>query len=354
MGAHLITGYAGKEHITSADQGAFNAGIAGTEKYVMETASMFECEQVNSNLIKIHAGDLINQGRHIRIDVNDYVECTIDNGLQGLKRNDLIVMRYSKNKDTDIENAEVLVLKGTSGETAADPDYLTGDILNGDTEDDFLLYRVKLDGIEVKSVEPLFDTIVPVKKMQDGTNDMLLERIYPVGSIYMSVNNISPSAFLGGKWTQIQNTFLLAAGSSYAAGSTGGEATHMLTLNEMPSHSHAVDGHTKGADSTHTHTINVKGTTSSSGLHSHRVGVVQDVTTGGNKGRISSTSVATTYHNSFESGEHTHTVTITGETDANRAGHTHEISGDAKATGGNYAHNNMPPYLSVYMWKRTA
>lgn len=354
MGAHLITGYAGKEHITSADQGAYNAGTIGGGKYVLETGRMFEYEQINSNLIKIHAGDLVNQGRHIRIDVNDYVECTIDNGLQGLKRNDLIVMRYSKNKDTDIESAEVVVLKGTSGETAADPDYLTGDILNGDAEDDFLLYRVKLDGIEVESIEPLFDTMEPVKKMQDGTNDMLLERIYPVGAIYMSVNNISPAAFLGGKWTQIQNTFLLAAGSSYAAGSTGGEATHMLTSNEMPSHGHAVDGSTKAANDTHTHTVNITGTTSSSGLHTHRVGVVQDVTVGGSRGRISSTRAATTYHNSFEDGAHTHTVTIAGSTGVKNTGHIHEVVGDAEKTGGNQAHNNMPPYLAVYMWKRTA
>lgn len=55
-----------------------------------------------------------------------------------------------------------------------------------------------------------------------------LERAYPVGSIYMSMSPTDPSTLFGGKWEQIQNTFLLAAGSSYPAGSTGGEATVKL------------------------------------------------------------------------------------------------------------------------------
>lgn len=172
MGAHLVTGYAGKEHITSADQGTYNAGTIGKGKYVLETGRMFECEQINSNLVKIHSGDLMNQGRHIKIPANDYVECQVDNGLQGLKRNDLIVMRYRKNKDTDIENAEVVVLKGTSGETAIDPEHVSGDILNGDTEDDFLLYRVRLNGIEIEGIETLFHALISSEKMQNKIDGM--------------------------------------------------------------------------------------------------------------------------------------------------------------------------------------
>lgn len=182
----------------------------------------------------------------------------------------------------------------------------------------------------------------------------LIDKIYPVGSIYMSVNNVSPSVFLGGKWTQIQNTFLLAAGSSYAAGSTGGESTHVLTENEMPSHSHNVEGWSDEADTTHMHWVNIKAKTSQNGMHTHRVGVVENATVGGSQVRISSTNMATDTRTSFESGDHTHKVEIIGETEREDIRHRHSITGETNETGKDQAHNNMPPYLTVYMWKRTS
>ena len=121
----------------------------------------------------------------------------------------------------------------------------------------------------------------------------LIDLIYPVGSIYMSVTNTSPQSFFGGTWERIQDRFLLAAGSTYAAGGTGGSATHTLTVSEMPNHGHVVG------------------------------------TEGG------SVSKTTTY--------------IAGATGG--AGARGESTTDN--AGGGAAHNNMPPYLTVYMWKRT-
>lgn len=67
MGAHIVTGYAGKEHVTSADAGALNAGIVGSRKYVLKTGNQFAAEIVSNNLIKVKSGDLVNQGRHMRM-----------------------------------------------------------------------------------------------------------------------------------------------------------------------------------------------------------------------------------------------------------------------------------------------
>lgn len=159
MGLHLITGYAGKEHITAADQGGYNAGTIGDEKYVLSTGSRFSYEVITNNLIKIRDGELINQGRHIRIPVNDYEECAIDNGIQALKRHDLIVARYKKDPDTGIESAEMIVIKGISAEVASDPEYISGNIFMGDLTDDYPLYRVKLNGLNIEAVEPLFSTL---------------------------------------------------------------------------------------------------------------------------------------------------------------------------------------------------
>lgn len=66
----------------------------------------------------------------------------------------------------------------------------------------------------------------------------LIDSIYPVGSIYMSVNSTNPQTLFGGTWQRIQGRFLFAADSKHAAGSTGGEETHQLTVDEMPSHTH--------------------------------------------------------------------------------------------------------------------
>lgn len=146
----------------------FNAAIIGGGKYVLPIGSMFEASIVTNNLVKVKDGCLINQGRNINIPVNDYEECIIDNGLQGLKRNDLIVIRYSKDVETEIEKAETIVIKGVSGDTAVDPSYLTGDILAGATTDDFPLYRVKLDGLAIKAVEPMFNVMVSMNSLKES------------------------------------------------------------------------------------------------------------------------------------------------------------------------------------------
>ena len=121
----------------------------------------------------------------------------------------------------------------------------------------------------------------------------------------MSVNNTDPSTLYGGTWERIQDTFLLAAGSTYTAGDTGGEATHILTTNEIPSH-------------THTHKCWVyNGSNNSGGQARYGFG-------------YQATGVLST---GFDSGEIQH----------------YNMN-----TGGDAAHNNMPPYLAVYVWKRTA
>lgn len=139
---------------------------------------------------------------------------------------------------------------------------------------------------------------------------------YPVGSIYMSVNSTSPASLFGGTWEQLQDSFLLAAGSTYSAGSTGGEAEHTLTANQLPKITGAV---VAGAG----------GVGSSAGGY----GAFRDA-----NGAFSVEGVR------------------------QYAGNTTDgpwPSGDAyervnMSFGNNEAHNNMPPYLAVYMWKRVS
>ena len=124
----------------------------------------------------------------------------------------------------------------------------------------------------------------------------IIDVIYPIGSLYMSVSSISPSTLFGGTWEQLKDRFLLGAGDTYAAGNTGGEATHTLTINEMPSHTHKIYGALSGQN-------------------------------------ISASNVGNDWRVMLGVGWSVERLTN---------------------TGGGQAHNNMPPYLTVYMWKRVS
>lgn len=150
----------------------------------------------------------------------------------------------------------------------------------------------------------------------------VIDVIYPVGSIYMSMSATNPATLFGvGTWARIsQGRMLLGADdSTYKAGATGGEATHTLTANEMPAHSHGIS--TSGD-----HSHKFYGADDNNGNTSEGAGMGMD--TGGN-GYMSRNMIYYT---------------------ANAGAHTHTISN----SGGGAAHNNMPPYLVCYMWQRTA
>ncbi|HEX2935805.1 MAG TPA: SGNH/GDSL hydrolase family protein [Bacteroidales bacterium] len=171
----LVTGYAGVAHVSSADVRAYNAGVVGAGRYVFNEGSKFAYTLVSNNLITIADGDLLNQGAQCRIRKNDTVNCTIENGLAGTKRNDIIVMRYSKDTTTAVESATLVVIKGTSGSTATDPSYTVGNILNGDNVDDFPLYRVRLNGLSVEGIDTLFTTITNLTELSETVSENATE-----------------------------------------------------------------------------------------------------------------------------------------------------------------------------------
>lgn len=129
----------------------------------------------------------------------------------------------------------------------------------------------------------------------------ILQVVYPINSIYITANDINPSTLFGfGEWEQIKDRFLLAAGDVYGAGSTGGEAEHILTIDEMPKHTHRF------------------------------------------KTDINSPDYDITWPEWTE-----YTTGWTQEPNE-----TESPASQVTYSGGDQPHNNMPPYLTVYMWKR--
>lgn len=137
-------------------------------------------------------------------------------------------------------------------------------------------------------------------------SSILLNQVYPIGSIYMSVNNSSPASFLGGTWQRIQGRFLYGVvdnNTTYAVNKEGGEVNHILNTNEMPKHSHVF--------------VNGSG-------YEIKPAVMAVGPSGGHE--------------------------LVQVSEGQRAYENLKL----QSTGENQSHNNMPPYLCVYMWKRTA
>lgn len=168
MGLELVTGYAGKPHITAHQDAIINALITGTGKYVIGIGNMFKYA-INSNTsIRINDGYAINQGRLIGMGYHDYEDIPINVGISGNKRSDIIGIKYSKDFSTGVEKAEFSVVTGTAGEDYVDPSYSVGDILVTDAVDDFMpLYRVKIDGLNIQAIQPLFLKWYPEQSRED-------------------------------------------------------------------------------------------------------------------------------------------------------------------------------------------
>ena len=154
--------------------------------------------------------------------------------------------------------------------------------------------------------------------LKDYRLPSIVDAIYPVGSIYMNVNNVDPGQIFGGTWARIEGAFLLAANELHPSGETGGAETHALVESELP--------------------------------EMHKTMVLR---------RFYSPNGANDYAVHIATGSDGTTNEII---DANVSGPvvtngTYNMGKTQKVSiniGGGQAHSIMPPYLAVYVWKRTA
>lgn len=261
---------------------------------------------------------------------------------------------YKKASDTAWTNASIAFSSGTaftfgggkiSTETSYDVKYtLTDAFTTISIQDIVSTASVVMDfkqggkGVavgKVSEVEKAFevaedwDVRVYGKLLKDYIK-LLVGEMYPVGSIYMSVKNTNPSTYFGGTWVawgagRVPVGVNTSDSNFSTVEKTGGASTVTLTASQMPSHSHA------------------KGTlaTGGAGAHSHDLQNQKTAwgTSGGNRVLIDATSGYTA---------------VTNKTTTSVQAHTHTISGSTAATGGGGAHTNLQPYITCYMWKRTA
>lgn len=160
---------------------------------------------------------------------------------------------------------------------------------------DIVLDRTK------ETPQPIFYSKAEMDKMLEDCKEAAkreaLLAANPVGKLWASDDPTSPASIVGGTWERIKDTFILAAGDTYAAGSTGGEAAHTLTVNEIAAHTHKMTNFCYSSNPTT--------------IDNNQNGV------------------------------------------AFKRSATYPIE-ETSSTGGSRPHNNMPPYVSMYVWKRIA
>lgn len=163
----LMDGYAGGPHITETQLGLANQATFGSDDYVLEGGRESEAQVLTNNSIRIFDAVYCIQGRRDVIPASGYTDVTIANGTQGMNRNDIIVRRYKKDESSEIESTEYAVIKGTPhAGTAVDPEVTTGDIRSGATLHEMALYRVKITGLNITAVEPMFNILKNMASLQ--------------------------------------------------------------------------------------------------------------------------------------------------------------------------------------------
>ena len=175
MSVELVTGYYGvgedgepKRHVSSAEDGARQAGTVGLGCYALSTGSKLSATMEDANTLVVADGDVVMNGRHVSLP--DPTSFTIPTGVQGQKVSNLAVLRYQKAADS-VESVTPIVLTGEpSAGTPTDPAYNEGSILDGDSPVDMPLYRVSTDGINAEDPEPLFDVLVPMADLWDSVS----------------------------------------------------------------------------------------------------------------------------------------------------------------------------------------
>lgn len=142
-------------HILAEDDAALYAGMLAQDS-VLNLGSKLKATVTSNNKVRISDGVVLVGGHAGRIIKGDYEDMTINNGVSGQKRNDIIAARFIAGADGGADSYKLVVIQGTPGYMASDPVYVKGDLYNGDKQRDYPLWRVKIENLSIVKVEQMF------------------------------------------------------------------------------------------------------------------------------------------------------------------------------------------------------
>ena len=233
----IVSGRTGSPHETSQQFRQMLEGIIGQGSYIITSGENLKPELSSNNLLKIRSGMMAHHGCISCVDIGTYDEVTLTNGSQGMKRIDLIVNRYTRNAETEVENCSWKVIQGKPvASNPAVPAYTSGNLQNGDTVDECPVFEVHFDGInvtEVKSLLSVTDGLSGLSRKLTNTNTNLakantvLENRKPIfidststGSVTFDTTNFLKSG--------ITYAFVVAVNSNLNSGTYAQEITCKL------------------------------------------------------------------------------------------------------------------------------
>ena len=205
----IVSGRTGSPHVTSQQFRQMLEGIIGQGSYIITSGENLKPELSSNNLLKIRSGMMAHHGCISCVDIGTYDEVTLTNGSQGMKRIDLIVNRYTRNAETEVENCSWKVIQGKPvASNPAVPAYTSGNLQNGDLVDECPAFEVHYDGINVTEVKSLLSVADGLSELSSNltnanakisalstelatTNTNLKTATADSGWKYMTANNLS-------------------------------------------------------------------------------------------------------------------------------------------------------------------
>lgn len=166
----IVSGRTGKPHVTSQQFRQLIEGTVGQESCILTSGENLEPELASNNSLKIRSGMLAHHGNISSVKIGTYDEVGLSNGSQGMKRIDLVVCRYTKNAETEVESCDWVVIMGTpAASNPVAPAYTVGNLQDGDLVDDCPIFEVHYDGINVTEVKKLVSVVSNLTELNSKT-----------------------------------------------------------------------------------------------------------------------------------------------------------------------------------------
>ncbi|WP_270347052.1 hypothetical protein [Mediterraneibacter faecis] len=237
----IVSGRTGSPHVTSQQFRQMLEGILGQDSYILTSGENLKPELSSNNLLKIRSGMMCHHGCISCVEIGTYDEVTLTNGSHGMQRIDLVVNRYTRNAETEVEKCEWKVITGTAkASSPAVPTYTKGNLQEGDLVDECPVFEIHYNGINVTEVKSLLSVAGSLaelngklEKKVDATtlgfgvsetftgqylnSKPIYQKMISVGALPNNTTKSISTGITGADyiWVDMENSFAFNQGASY-------------------------------------------------------------------------------------------------------------------------------------------
>lgn len=200
----IVSGRTGKPHVTSQQFRQLIEGTVGQESCILASGENLEPELASNNSLKIRSGMLAHHGNISSVKIGTYDAVNLSNGSQGMKRIDLVVCRYTRNAETEVESCNWVVIMGTPvSSNPVAPTYTVGNLQEGDLVDDCPVFEVHYDGINVTEVKKILSVAPNLTELNSKIKNFNTDKTLWSGSVINQNVELSDSIY-NFRWIYIE------------------------------------------------------------------------------------------------------------------------------------------------------